>query len=115
MKVKAIYDEIGGDYEKIIQRVFSDDNIIMLLGMLLEDDSYSNFMKYMEEKNYARATDEIHGLKGICSNLSITSLYNISVDILNALRSGNIEHAISKQAELTACYENVKEKIALIV
>lgn len=115
MKVKAIYDEIGGNYQNILQRVFSDDNIIMLLSMLLEDDSYANFMKCMEQENYAQATDEIHGLKGICGNLSIDSLYDISVDILSALRAGDVEHAKRRQGELTACYEKVITKAKEII
>ena len=115
MKVKMIYDQIGGDYENILQRVFSDDNIIMLLSMLLEDDSYDRFIESMEKGNYEQATDEIHGLKGICGNLAINSLYDISVDILSALRAGNVDYAKGKQGELTVCYEKVISKIKEIV
>lgn len=112
MNMRAIYDEIGGDYEAVLQRVYREENIIMLLPMLLEDDSYEKFIQYMDNCDYEHAIEEIHGLKGICSNLSLTSLYDISVDILAGLRTGDIEHAKMRQKDLTACYDKIVKAIA---
>lgn len=109
MNVKAIYEEIGGNYEDVLQRVYSEENIKMLLPMFLEDISYELFLQYMTSENYEQATEEIHGLKGICSNLSITSLFDISMDILTALRTGKIDYAKSRVDELTECYKTVEE------
>lgn len=107
MNIKAIYEEIGGDYESMLQRVYEEENIKLLLPMFLEDDSYPLFMEAMQKADYERATEEIHGLKGICSNLSLQSLYEITVDILTALRAGDVQHAKDRQEDLKQCYDKI--------
>jgi HPt (histidine-containing phosphotransfer) domain-containing protein len=64
----------------------------------------------MDEKNYEEAFRAAHTIKGVCQNLSFTSLYEVSNRLNEALRNGPTPEApgLLEKVKVTALVEEVK-------
>ena len=63
------------------------DFYLMLVSKSLKDDSFENLKKALEEKDYNRAFEMAHSLKGVLGNLSLTPLFNIVNELTELLRN----------------------------
>lgn len=52
-----------------------------------------------------------HTLKGICANLGFKSLFEVSYDITEALRAGDMEQAKVMWPGVQACYARVENAL----
>ena len=90
MTISEFYDSIGGSYQDIIIRFPTDEQIIRSLKLFLQDTSYQNLKKYMQEENWSKAFLAAHNLKSVSLNLSMNNLGNAASNITEALRGKNI-------------------------
>lgn len=112
MTLKELYSEIEGNYEEIMGRMNDEGIVGMLVGMLLEDASYAKLVKAMDEENVEEAFGAAHTLKGICANISVTKLEQISSEITELLRGGlDFEGAKAKMDDLSQIYRKTIDKI----
>lgn len=88
MDVKDLYSEIDGDYDELINRLGSDKIINTLLKLFVSDENFSNLNMCMCGKDYEGAFRAVHGLKGLCANLSIKNLGNLTSRLTECLRDG---------------------------
>ncbi len=89
MTIREFYDEIGGDYENILGRLPSEDLIKRFLLKFLNETSYEELMKAVEEKNVSEALSAAHKMKGVTANLSFTKLFEVLTALLAKLREEN--------------------------
>ena len=61
----------------------------------------------MDAKDVSGAFQAAHALKGVCGNLSITSLLDIVVPLVEALRTEHYEEALPFMQSLEKQYQNV--------
>lgn len=52
-----------------------------------------------------------HTLKGICANLGFKSLFEVSYEITEALRAGDMEQAKVMWPDVQACYARVENAL----
>ena len=77
MTLEQVYAAIGGDYKGVMERLPSADFVRRFALKFLQDDSFPNLKKALEEKDALTAFRAAHTLKGVCQNLgfggSVTS------------------------------------------
>ena len=86
MTLQECYEAIGGNYEDVLKRLRSEVLIKKFTLKFLEDKSYSQLKQALEDKNFEDAFRAAHTLKGVCQNLSLDRLYEVSRDLTELLR-----------------------------
>ena len=109
MTVKELYDQIGGDYADMRRRIPMDDMIARFVTKFVDDTSCSQLFEAWEAGDERAAFDAAHRAKGVCANLSLKKLAELSSEICEALREGNDELRASTDvdalvAELKQCH-----------
>lgn len=105
MTLEALYEEIGGDYQSVSQRLRSEERIKKFVLLFLKDRSYESFLQAVEQGNPGEAFRAVHTLKGVCMNLSFDSLYHTASEVTEYLRAEDLGRASQLLPILTACYE----------
>ena len=89
MNLKECYVMLGGDYDEVLARLYSEDMIRRFLNKFLNDGTYRLLLEQLSLENYLEAFRAAHTLKGICDNLGLSDLCKSSSMLTEALRSGN--------------------------
>lgn len=87
MTLEQVYAAIGGDYKGVMERLPSADFVRRFALKFLQDDSFPNLKKALEEKDAPTAFRAAHTLKGVCQNLGFDALYVPSSALTEAPRS----------------------------
>ena len=87
MTLEQVYAAIGGDYKGVTERLPSADFVRRFALKFLQDDSFRNLKKALEEKDAPTAFRAAHTLKGVCQNLGFDALYVPSSALTEALRT----------------------------
>lgn len=112
MTLEELYQEIGGNYHDIQERLRKEERIQKFVLLFLKDNSYQDFIQAMENGNTEEAFRVIHTLKGACMNLSFDALYQVSSEITEALRGNQMEKAMLSLPEFIKCYKKHFETIS---
>ena len=72
-----------------MERLPSPDFVRRFALKFLQDDSFPNLKKALEEKDAPTAFRAAHTLKGVCQNLGFDALYVPSSALSEALRGGS--------------------------
>lgn len=105
MTLEKLYEEIGGDYHSIMERLGKEERVKKYVLLFLRDGSYDAFLQAVEQRDIQNAFRAIHTLKGVCMNLSFESLCKISSEVTEYLRVEDIGRAIAVLPDLDACYQ----------
>lgn len=118
MALEDCYAHMEGDLAGVRSRMPSDAFIQKFVVRFLDDTSFSLAMSAWERGDLAEAFRGAHTLKGVCSNLGFTSLYEASYEVAEALRPGSDacdREAIAALMErLRSAYDKTIQAIALI-
>ena len=105
MELKEVYEKIGGDYDDVVRRLMGEKLVRKFLLKFLDDKSYADLERTLSEGDYKEAFRAAHTLKGVCQNLSLTSLRNEDTAVPG---NPNISDYMSK---VTAEYHKTIEAI----
>ena len=107
---------MGIDSKTVVRRLASEALVKKYLKKLMDDATYSQLIRAMEEEEYDVAFRAAHTLKGLCLNLGLEPLGEISSQMTELLRAPNRDPigAQAQLAEVSAAYLVTIEKIALI-
>jgi len=94
MTIQECYAALGGNYQDVLGRLYSDALVKRFVGKFLSDPSFQLLETSLKEKNYEEAFRAAHTLKGVTQNLSFTKLYQSSHDITEALRTEDYDRAL---------------------
>lgn len=108
MTIKECYEAMGGDYEDVLKRLMNEARIQKFALMFKKDPSMSQLTQAMDAGDVETAFRAAHTLKGICANLGFKSLFEVSYDITEALRAGDMEQAKVMWPGVQACYARVE-------
>ena len=111
MDLKEFYTSINGDYEGVISRLRSEKMVRKFVLKFLNDSSYDNLVKSLEENNYEEAFRASHTIKGICQNLGFTVLGDSSSVLTDALRNGWSEGAEELVKKVKEDYRQTAEAV----
>ena len=89
MSLKDCFSALGGDYEEVLARLYSEDLIRKFLLKFLNDGTYNLLIEMLSVGNYQEAFHAAHTLKGLCENLGLTNLYQSSSKLTEALRAND--------------------------
>ena len=110
--MSKLIDELinmGCDMNVTMDRFMNDEEFYMdCYKQLICDKEFDNLKIKLEQHDIKGAFDSAHTLKGVCANMGIKSLYDIIVEIVETLRSGNDNGLLDKYVLLM----NEKEKYA---
>lgn len=101
MTLKECYENLEGNYEDAVGRLFNEALVKKFLFKFLNDKSYDTLCESLEADDYQEAFRAAHTIKGICQNLSFTKLLNSSSSLTEALRPG-------EKCDVTNLFEEVK-------
>lgn len=114
MDDSAIYmlEKVGVNFEIIMER-FSDNTAIYLsfVRKFCNDDTYSLFVQYIKNKDYEKAADKIHEIKGIAANLGFKNLCNISEEIFSCISKREWDYLDELLEILKKDYEDIRNII----
>ena len=88
MTLQECYEKMGGNYEEVLSRLTKEERIEKFMLRFLEDHSFEELCKALEEKNYEEVFRMVHTLKGVSLNLGFISLYQASEKMTEAVRGG---------------------------
>ena len=100
MTVEELYARIGGDYAEAISRLRMDKLVARFVVKLLDDGSPERLVSAWAEGDEGATFEAAHTVKGVCGNLALTELFQLSNDITEALRPGNV--VLRAQTDLDA-------------
>lgn len=86
MSLQECYRELGGDYEDVMQRLPSETMVKKFVLKFMNDKSFETLCNAMAQGDYKQAFMAAHTIKGICQNLSFTTLYRSSMELTDTLR-----------------------------
>lgn len=87
MTIQECYAALGGDYQEVLGRLYSEALVRKFVGKFLNDRSFQLLESSLGAEDYDEAFRAAHTLKGVCQNLSFTRLYQSSHEITEALRT----------------------------
>ncbi len=114
MTLKECYAAMGADYDGVLGRLRSEKLVQKFTIKFLDDASFGNLCKALEERNYEEAFRAAHTIKGVCQNLGFSTLYESSNKLTEALRSGASEDEDVLLAAVRKDYQQAVEAICAL-
>lgn len=103
MTVQECYESMGADFEGVLGRMGSEGLVKRFALKFLDDSSYLNLQKAIQEKDAEEAFRAAHTIKGVCLNLGFDRLYKISEELTEKLRGRELNG-------YEALYEKLKDE-----
>ena len=104
MTIQECYTALGGDYDEVLGRLYSEALVKKFVGKFLADKSFQMLESSLKDKNYEEAFRASHTLKGVSQKLSFTKLYQSSHEITEALRKKNYDQALQLFSQVEQDY-----------
>lgn len=111
MTIQECYAALGGDYQEVLSRLYSEALVQRFVGKFLSDPSFQLLEDSMKAENYDEAFRAAHTLKGVSQNLSFTRLYQSSHEITEALRTKDYALAARLLPQVEADYTHTAAAI----
>ena len=111
MTVKECYESMESDYEGVIGRIGSEGLVKRFVLKFLDDPSYLNLEKAIQEQNAEEAFRAAHTLKGICLNLGFDRLYKVSAELTEKLRGSDLNGYEAVYGNVQDEYKNTIDAI----
>ncbi len=116
MTVRECYEAFGGDYDDVLSRLLNDDRVRKYLGKFVAADMLNLMKQALAEENYEEAFRQAHSMKGVCGNLSMTALQNVSSEVTELLRGGKPDRDIqAEMASLTEVYDKTVAAVNALI
>lgn len=112
MTLRECYEQMGGNYEEVIDRLRTEERVLKYLGRFLADEGYEGLCAAMAGGDYRQAFLHVHNLKGVSLNLAFSRLYASAGELCEMLRGGEPNgDAAEALARVSADYARVAEAI----
>ena len=95
----------------LLGRLYSEALVKKFVAMFLSDKSFQLLEDSMKSQNYEEAFRAAHTVKGMCQNLSFTTLEKSSSALTEALRGGKSPQAEELYAKTMEDYDRTLEAI----
>lgn len=89
MSVEELYASIDGDYNEALKRLPGDEFVARFIVKFADDTSCTDVVTSWRAGDAGATFEAAHKAKGVCSNLSLRKLTEITSAICEALRPGN--------------------------
>ncbi len=109
--LKEAYEQMGADYSDVLKRLMNDALVARFATKFLDDASFDSLRDALKAGDAERAFMAAHTLKGVCSNLGFTNLYEPVYQITEALRGGSLEGSNVLFPQVEAEYNKTVEAL----
>lgn len=108
--IKTELASYGIDYDDAMERMGGSADFYKQLAMkYLNDSHYVDLVAAMEAKDYDRAYEAAHALKGVSGNLSMADLFKASAAVSDALYQGEYQAAETLMPQVSSAHEKAVE------
>ncbi len=107
MKIQEIYEQMGIDYEQILDRFGDEELLCKYLNKFMKEQSFVKLQESMETGNAEEAFEAVHALKGICLTLGFHDLYSASYKLTEVLRNGELTGSDEPYQEVISEYQRL--------
>ncbi|WP_369298387.1 Hpt domain-containing protein [uncultured Neglectibacter sp.] len=90
MELKECYAAFGGNFDEVVGRLPSESLVERFLLKFPADGSFQGLCEAWQDQDAETAFRMAHTLKGVCQNLGITPLGEVSAALCDLLRGGSI-------------------------
>ena len=111
MTLQECYAAMGGNYDDVMGRLRSERLVQKFVLKFLDDGSYELLCGSFASGNWEEAFRAAHTIKGMCQNLSFTTLGESSSELTEALRGGKQPGADELLERVKADYQTTAEAI----
>ena len=87
MNIEECYNRMGGDYAQVLLRLPSGALVKKFITKFLDDGTYQELCRAMEQGDRELAFRAAHTLKGVCANLSLDRLFHSASRLTELLRA----------------------------
>lgn len=107
MKIQEIYEQMGIDYDQILDRFGDEELLRKYLNKFMKEQSFVKLQESMEKGNAEEAFEAVHALKGICLTLGFRDLYTASCKLTEVLRNGKLSGSDEPYQEVISEYQRL--------
>ena len=93
MTMKEFYGAISGDYDEALTRLMNESMMSRFVKKFADDQSFEELEQNLAADRTEEAFRAAHTLKGVCKNLAFTALADVSSEITEMLRAGDLAAA----------------------
>lgn len=111
MTLSECYNLAGGDYEEVVERIGNEILVERFLLKFLHDPSYVQLTAALEENDVQSAFRAVHTLKGVCLNLGLTDLFQVSSALTEKLRGMDMSGYEPYFAKVQKEYQRVSDTL----
>lgn len=111
MTVKEFYDLSGGGYGEMFSKFSSDVLITKFLTIFKRDKSFDLLVEKLDGGDTEGAFQAAHTLKGVVLNLNLLGLKEPVINIVEALRAGNLSAARALFPPVKQAYEKTVDAL----
>ena len=86
MNIEECYHRLGGDYSQVLLRLPSGKLVQKFITKFLDDGSFAELCRSMEQGDRQTAFRAAHSLKGVCANLGFDRLRESASELTELLR-----------------------------
>ena len=105
----------GIDPDDALKRLMNSETLYLrLIKKLLDDKTFSELKKAVEERDHELMFRASHTLKGVAGNLSLKTLYGLLISQVEFFRAGNDDEGIAMMDDVERAYNAVIEAISNI-
>ena len=118
MTLSELYKAIGGDYELALRHLRVEKLVDKHIRKFSQNGVIEAVLAAGEDMDPARMFDTAHAAKGVCGNLGLTGLYEISSELSDEFRPGKARQMTDGQVgeklrEADELYKKTVEGIRL--
>lgn len=115
MSIEECYREFGGNYQEVLARLGKDEKIAKYLRLFLLEEGFSELGRTLKERDYKKAFEHSHNLKGAALNLSLNELFQAASVLCEDLRGGEPKGDVDAMMDaVTVEYEKVRNAVELL-
>ncbi len=98
----------GIDPDDALKRLMNSESLYLrLLKKLLDDKTFSELKKAVEERDHELMFRASHTLKGVAGNLSLKTLYELLISQVEYFRAGDDDAGIAMMGDVENAYNAV--------
>ncbi|MDE6209912.1 MAG: Hpt domain-containing protein [Lachnospiraceae bacterium] len=115
MTIKECYEKMGANYQEVISRLMTDARVEKYVLKFADGNYYTLIEETLAEEKWEDAFRNVHNLKGVALNLSLTNVHKTSDILCEALRGGKPDIDITPLlADVKKAYDEAIAAIKLL-
>lgn len=115
MNMKECYEQFGGDYKGVFDRLGKEERIIKYTRMFAGGNDYALIEDSLAAGNKEEAFRNVHNLKGVALNLGLTPLHMAADVLCEALRPGKPPVSDEELEKMRITVKEVYDNIVTLV